>query len=229
MSPSKVDGTEHQGDSSTQRIEFPHQNGPPSVFLAVLREASTSGGCGSCPSAAESSFQGAQTVGPAERTEKKQRPVLAGGQFGRPGLGRNHDGRAGRPLSPHPPEHPTVGLVAQGGAHHDQIGGAGQQIARKVTGSIKMQKARPGMALQGTFHLPDVRPVGSHHDDGQTTSRMNLGIQLSAPRIHHNHSNITAIRWLNRRFPRGSDSIVQFTCQESTPVMLRVARLITPI
>ena len=40
MRPSKVDGTEHQGDSSTQRIELHPQNGPPSVFLAVLREAS---------------------------------------------------------------------------------------------------------------------------------------------------------------------------------------------
>ena len=37
MSPSKVDGTEHQGDSSTQKIELHPQNGPPSVFLAVLR------------------------------------------------------------------------------------------------------------------------------------------------------------------------------------------------
>ena len=40
MRPSIVDGTEHQGDSSTQRIELHPQNGPPSVFLAVLRKAS---------------------------------------------------------------------------------------------------------------------------------------------------------------------------------------------
>ena len=41
MRPSKVDGTKKQGDSSTQRIELHPQNGPPSVFLAVLREASS--------------------------------------------------------------------------------------------------------------------------------------------------------------------------------------------
>jgi hypothetical protein len=44
MRPSKVDGTEHQSDSSTQIIELRPQNGPPSVFLAVLREASMSHG-----------------------------------------------------------------------------------------------------------------------------------------------------------------------------------------
>jgi iron complex transport system substrate-binding protein len=40
MRPSKIEGMNKQGDSSTQRIELRPQNGPPSVFLAVLREAS---------------------------------------------------------------------------------------------------------------------------------------------------------------------------------------------